>query len=192
MAKAGQGTSRSAEKSQSSDVSSVKTAGRGASGPEISVSVPGGGLGFPSGVGGIGGIGSSGGIGGESGGRGAGASTSAGGKPDRGQGPNAGVGPDGAPGIPEGPGSAEKAPGTGGAGSGTAKPDASGGVSGSGGTGSGSGAAADGPPGDIPRDTTGEDQVARQLREAALAETDPAIREALWDEYRKTMGIRKK
>ena len=188
MAKAGQGTSRSAEKSQSSDVSSVKTAGRGAGGPDISVSVPGVGLGFPGGVGGIGGIGAPGGIGGESGGPGAGASKSAGGNPDRGKGPNAGVGPDGAPGIPEGPGSAEKAPGTGGAGSGTAKPDASGG----GGSASGAGAAADSLPKDIPRDATGEDQVAHQLREAALAETDPAIREALWDEYRKTMGIRKK
>ena len=47
-------------------------------------------------------------------------------------------------------------------------------------------------PADIPRDSSGEDQVARQLREAALAEKDPAIRDALWDEYRKVMGIKKK
>jgi hypothetical protein len=37
---------------------------------------------------------------------------------------------------------------------------------------------------------TGEDQVAKQIREAAMAETDPDIREALWDEYRKHTGIK--
>jgi hypothetical protein len=46
-------------------------------------------------------------------------------------------------------------------------------------------------PDDIPADTSGEDQVAKQLREAAQAETDPEIREALWDEYRKQMGLKK-
>lgn len=183
MAKAGQGTSRSAEKSQSSDTSSVKTAGRGAGGPDIRVSIPGGGLGFP---GSVGGIGAPGGIGGEPSGRAAGGSTPAGSGPDRGKGPaDAGVGPDGAPGTPDDPGPADRSPGTGGAGSGTPRPDANGG---SGGTGDGAGTL----PGDIPRDGAGEDQVARQLREAALAEKDPAIREALWDEYRKIMGIRKK
>jgi len=30
-----------------------------------------------------------------------------------------------------------------------------------------------------------DDVVARQLREAALAETDPELRARLWDEYRK-------
>jgi hypothetical protein len=50
----------------------------------------------------------------------------------------------------------------------------------------------DGLPADIPRDGSGEDQVAKQLREAALAEKDPAIRDALWNEYRKVMGIKKK
>ncbi len=46
-------------------------------------------------------------------------------------------------------------------------------------------------PPDIPADGTGEDQVARQLREAALAEKDPKVREALWDQYRRHTGIRK-
>jgi hypothetical protein len=46
-------------------------------------------------------------------------------------------------------------------------------------------------PDDIPADGTGEDQVARQLREAALAEKDPVVRDALWDQYRRHMGIRK-
>ncbi len=31
--------------------------------------------------------------------------------------------------------------------------------------------------------------VARQLREAAMSEPDPAVREKLWDEYRKYKGI---
>jgi hypothetical protein len=39
-------------------------------------------------------------------------------------------------------------------------------------------------PDDIP-DLVSEDIVARQLREAALAEDDPELRERLWDEYRK-------
>ena len=47
-------------------------------------------------------------------------------------------------------------------------------------------------PDDIPTDGTGEDQVAEQIREAAMAETDPQIRDALWDEYRRHMGIKKK
>jgi hypothetical protein len=47
-------------------------------------------------------------------------------------------------------------------------------------------------PDDIPADGSGEDQVARQIREAALAEKDPKIREALWTEYRRQMGIKKK
>jgi len=45
-------------------------------------------------------------------------------------------------------------------------------------------------PEDIPADGSGDDQVARQLREAAMAEQDPDIREALWDEYRKQMSIK--
>lgn len=46
-------------------------------------------------------------------------------------------------------------------------------------------------PADIPADGTGEDQVARQLREAAMAEKDPVVREALWDQYRRHTGIKK-
>jgi hypothetical protein len=43
-------------------------------------------------------------------------------------------------------------------------------------------------PADIP---TGDDDdvVARQLREAAMREPDPQLREKLWDEYRKYKGI---
>jgi hypothetical protein len=40
-------------------------------------------------------------------------------------------------------------------------------------------------------DGTGEDVIARQIREAAVQEDDPMIRAALWDEYRKHMGIKK-
>ena len=36
----------------------------------------------------------------------------------------------------------------------------------------------------------GEDVIARQIREAAILEDDPLIREALWNEYRKHMGIK--
>ncbi len=46
-------------------------------------------------------------------------------------------------------------------------------------------------PDDIPKDGIGEDIIAKQLREAAILEDDPIIREALWDEYRKWMGIKK-
>lgn len=35
-----------------------------------------------------------------------------------------------------------------------------------------------------------EDIVARQLREAALAEDDPELRERLWEEYRKYNGMK--
>jgi hypothetical protein len=38
-------------------------------------------------------------------------------------------------------------------------------------------------PADIP-DGSDDDVVARQLREAAMAETDPELREKLWQEYR--------
>ena len=38
-------------------------------------------------------------------------------------------------------------------------------------------------PNDIP-DLVSEDIVAKQLREAALTENDPQLRERLWDEYR--------
>ena len=39
-------------------------------------------------------------------------------------------------------------------------------------------------PPDIP-DGSDDDVVARQIREAAMAETDPELREKLWEEYRK-------
>jgi hypothetical protein len=44
-------------------------------------------------------------------------------------------------------------------------------------------------PSDIPSGSD-DDVVARQLREAASRETDPAVREKLWDEYRKYKGIK--
>lgn len=44
------------------------------------------------------------------------------------------------------------------------------------------------PPVDIP-DGADDDVVARQLREAAMREPDPAVREKLWNEYRKYKGI---
>lgn len=46
------------------------------------------------------------------------------------------------------------------------------------------------PPEDIPSGD-GDDVVARQLREAAMREPDAAVREKLWDEYRKYKGISK-
>lgn len=45
------------------------------------------------------------------------------------------------------------------------------------------------PPADIPSGND-DDVVARQLREAAMREPDPAVREKLWSEYRKYKGIR--
>ena len=44
------------------------------------------------------------------------------------------------------------------------------------------------PPEDIPSGRD-DDVVARQLREAAMTEPDPVLREALWDEYRNYTGI---
>lgn len=44
------------------------------------------------------------------------------------------------------------------------------------------------PPADIPSGND-DDVVARQLREAAEREPDPAVRAKLWDEYRKYKGI---
>ena len=38
------------------------------------------------------------------------------------------------------------------------------------------------------RDARDDDVVCRQLREAAMAEPDDALREALWDEYRRCRG----
>jgi hypothetical protein len=82
----------------------------------------------------------------------------------------------------------------GGPGSGTPGGDAAGTApSGSGQRGGGGGVGGGGPlggagptgvPADIP-DGRDDDIVARQLREAAMKETDPELRERLWDEYRK-------
>jgi hypothetical protein len=43
-------------------------------------------------------------------------------------------------------------------------------------------------PDDIPNGNN-DDVVARQLREAAMSEPDPELREKLWDEYRKYTGL---
>ena len=43
-------------------------------------------------------------------------------------------------------------------------------------------------PDDIPV-LVDDDIIARQLREAALAEDDPELRERLWEEYRKYNGM---
>ena len=44
------------------------------------------------------------------------------------------------------------------------------------------------PPADIPSGND-DDVVARQLREAAMSEPDPALRERLWNEYRTYTGL---
>ena len=64
---------------------------------------------------------------------------------------------------------------------------------GMGGASRGGGAPPDNPaiykaPEDIP-DGSNDDVVARQLREAAMREPDPAVRERLWNEYRKYKGL---
>ena len=43
-------------------------------------------------------------------------------------------------------------------------------------------------PEDIPEGRD-DDVVARQIREAAMTESDPELREALWDEYRRYTGL---
>lgn len=43
-------------------------------------------------------------------------------------------------------------------------------------------------PDDIPM-SLDDDIISKQLREAALAEEDPALRERLWEEYRKYKGL---
>jgi hypothetical protein len=43
-------------------------------------------------------------------------------------------------------------------------------------------------PDDIP-DAKDDDIIARQLREAAMQETDPELKEKLWDEYRRYKGL---
>ena len=78
--------------------------------------------------------------------------------------------------------------GNGGASGGQAGQQGKGGGQGSGGGGVGGGGAGGGSgpntvPADIP-DGSDDDIVARQLREAAMNETDPELREKLWQEYR--------
>lgn len=58
-----------------------------------------------------------------------------------------------------------------------------GGGGGVGGGGAGGGSGPNTAPADIP-DGSDDDIVARQLREAAMNETDPELREKLWQEYR--------
>ena len=43
-------------------------------------------------------------------------------------------------------------------------------------------------PDDVPT-SIDDDIIARQLREAALVEEDPGLRERLWEEYRKYKGL---
>ena len=45
-------------------------------------------------------------------------------------------------------------------------------------------------PVDADNNPRGEDVIGRQIRQAAQEEDDPLIREALWNEYRKHMGIK--
>lgn len=93
------------------------------------------------------------------------------------------------------PGDAADASGAGGAGGSpivvAARPggNASGpqGPAGAGGSGSGQDQTF-APPEDIPSGRD-DDIVARQLREAAIHEPDPELREKLWDEYRKYTGV---
>jgi hypothetical protein len=86
-----------------------------------------------------------------------------------------------------GQGGGETGDGTGGAGDGSGeggmKSDRSGASSGGGSraTVAGGGGAV---PADVP-DGRDDDIVARQIREAAMKETDPELREKLWEEYRK-------
>jgi hypothetical protein len=93
---------------------------------------------------------------------------------DNGAGPASGSGDGGSTGSGE-PGSRGQT-----AGSGSNTPGGGGGYGGGakGGTGPNT------VPSDIP-DGSDDDIVARQLREAAMKETDPELRERLWDEYRK-------
>jgi hypothetical protein len=85
---------------------------------------------------------------------------------------------------PKAPGGLEStskgATGTGTADGGGAESAEQGGVGGGGAGGRGPSAI----PADIP-DGKDDDIVARQIREAAMTETDPELREALWEEYRR-------
>ncbi|MCJ7451421.1 MAG: hypothetical protein MUO39_02965 [Steroidobacteraceae bacterium] len=106
------------------------------------------------------------GAGGESGASGEGGDTGSGQDPGTGESGQAGSGESGGRGQTAGSGS--NTPGGGGGYGGGAK----------------GGAGPNTVPADIP-DGSDDDIVARQLREAAMKETDPELRERLWDEYRK-------
>jgi len=98
-----------------------------------------------------------------------------------------GPGTEGAGDVPEGEGDAGSAEVSGSAaGRGESAGQASGEQGGGGGVGGGGPKGGSGPstvPADIP-DGRDDDIVARQLREAAMKETDPELRERLWEEYR--------
>ena len=63
------------------------------------------------------------------------------------------------------------------------------GTAGAGGTGGSAGSEETFPPPDDIPSGRDDDVVARQLREAAMREPDPELREALWDEYRRYTGL---
>jgi hypothetical protein len=203
MARAGKGSGQAADGREARDASAVKggtTRDTGGSRPTVQVSGPG----LP-GMGGMGGIGMPGGVGGEPGtgpqGQGGKQSGKQGGKSATGN--EGGVGPEGEAGAPadtgEGqPGGKNQKEGKSKDGEADGEADGEGGeADADGGSGPG-GVAGDDErrnsniPADIPVDRTGEDQVARQIREAAEDETDPAVRDALWNEYRRLMGIKTK
>jgi hypothetical protein len=92
----------------------------------------------------------------------------------------------GTEGLPGGEGSGGAAGGASGGGGTAAGSDGSSGGARSSGTGNSSASGGSGPvnvPADI-ADGSDDDIVARQLREAAMKEKDPALRDKLWQEYR--------
>jgi hypothetical protein len=98
-----------------------------------------------------------------------------------------GSGGEGKEGAGEGSATGAGASGTGGEGGQGGDVAAGSGTQGGGG-GVGGGARGGGGPRDVPADIPDgrdDDIVARQLREAAMKETDPELRERLWEEYRK-------
>ncbi len=98
-----------------------------------------------------------------------------------------GSGGQGKEGAGEGAGTGAGASGTGSEGGQGGDVAAGSGTQGGGG-GVGGGAKGGGGPRDVPADIPDgrdDDIVARQLREAAMKETDPELRERLWEEYRK-------
>jgi hypothetical protein len=94
-----------------------------------------------------------------------------------------GEGGDGEKGSGEDPSMGGGVPGGSGAATGERSPGKQGGGGGVGGGGPLGGAGPATVPADIP-DGRDDDIVARQLREAAMKETDPELRERLWEEYR--------